>query len=81
MQKEPAAIIGTIGLAIIAALEVIGPEFFPELEPVLIQAVQAIVAILSVFAIRMNVFSPATHDADVQAALSQPTGNNDPTSG
>ena len=69
MNREPAAIIGTIGLAIVAAIEVLGPEFFPELQPIFIQAVQAVVAILSVLAIRMKVFSPATHEAEVDAAL------------
>lgn len=72
MSKEPAAIIGTIGLAIIAAIEVLGPEFFPDLEPIIVQAVQAVIAILSVLAIRMKVFSPATHEAEVAEALETP---------
>jgi len=72
MSKEPAAIIGTIGLAIIAAIEILGPEFFPDLEPILIQAVQAIVVVLSFLTIRMKVFSPATHEAEVAEALRTP---------
>ena len=72
MNKEPAVIIGLVGGAVIAAIEVLGPEFFPELQPVVIQAVQAIVAVLSVLAIRMRVFSPATHEAEVTAARTPP---------
>jgi hypothetical protein len=71
MQKEPAAIIAIIGGAIIAAVEVLGPEFFPDLQPVVIQSVQAIVAVLSVIAIRAKVFSPLTYEEDVNAALHQ----------
>ena len=62
-QKEPAVIIGLIGGAIIAALEVLGPELFPDLQLVAIQTVQAIVAVLTVLAIRFKVYSPATVEA------------------
>jgi hypothetical protein len=68
-KKEPAVIISVIGGAIIAAIQVLGPEFFPDLEMIAIQAVQAIVAVLTVFAVRLNVFSPATHVAEVEEAL------------
>lgn len=68
MAKEPAVIISLIGGAIIAAIEVLAPEFFPDLEVIAVQAVQAIVAVLTVLAVRMRVFSPATYEADVEAA-------------
>lgn len=68
MDKEPAIIIGAIGGAIIAAIQVLAPQFFPDLEEMAVQAVQAIVAILTVLAIRWKVFSPATHEAEVAAA-------------
>lgn len=69
LDKEPAVIIGIIGGAIIAAVEVLAPEFFPDLEVIVIQTIQAVVAVLTVLAIRMNVFSPATHATEVEAAL------------
>ena len=68
-NKEPAVVIGAIGGAIIAAVQVLAPEFFPDLEVIIIQSIQAIVAVLTVLAIRMNVFSPATYTTDVNAAL------------
>jgi hypothetical protein len=72
MSKEPAVIIAVIGGAIIAAIQVLAPEFFPDLEPIAIQAVQVVVAVLTVIVQRARVFSPATHDADVEAALNKP---------
>jgi hypothetical protein len=59
-NKEPAVIIAIVGGAIIAAIQVLAPEFFPDLEPLAIQLVQVVVAVLTVFVQRMNVFSPAT---------------------
>jgi hypothetical protein len=59
-DKEPAVIIGVIGGAIIAAIQVLAPAFFPDLEPIAIQAVQVVVAVLTVIATRMRVYAPAT---------------------
>ena len=70
--KEPAIIIGLIGGAVIAAVQVLGPELFPELEPIVLQSVQAIVAVLTVLFTRANVYAPATHDAEVETALRTP---------
>ncbi len=75
--REPAIIIGLIGGAIVAGIEVLGPELFPDLQAVAIQAVQAIVAVLVILAIRLKVFSPATYEADMDAALRDKPGTQD----
>jgi len=77
MNKEPAIIIGTIGGAIIAAIQVLGPEFFPDLEPLVIQSVQVIVAVVTVLATRMKVFAPAT--VDELTAAKEPGDGPNPT--
>ena len=69
LKKEPAVIIGVIGGAIIAAIQVLAPELFPELEDTIIQGVQVMVAILTLIVQRMNVFSPETYERDVSVAF------------
>lgn len=66
--REPAVIISLIGGALIAAIEVIAPELFPDLEALIVQSVQVIVGILTVLVVRANVWSPATHEAEIAAA-------------
>jgi hypothetical protein len=71
-NKEPAIIIGAIGGAIIAAIQVLGAEFFPDLEPLVIQAVQVIVAVLTVLATRQTVYAPDTVDKIVASGPETP---------
>lgn len=72
LNKEPAVIIGTIGAAIVAAIEVLAPEFFPDLEQTFVQVVQVLVAVVTIVVVRMSVFSPETYDRDVSEAYRTP---------
>lgn len=73
-RKEPIIIIGIIAAAIIAVLEGLaaGQLLDIEVSEEAIKIIQAVVAIAAILLGRMSVFSPATHDADVDTALHAP---------
>ena len=75
MQTEPAVIIGSVGAFIIALVPLLARTFgwtddlSKEWETMLLAAWTVIGGLITAFLIRSRVYSPATHDADVQDAL------------
>lgn len=74
MQKEPVVIVGAIEAAVIAIIGVIAASagWDADFTALVVGAAGAIVALIAAIVARMRVFSPATHEAEVQAALMEP---------
>lgn len=70
LQKEPAVLIGAIEAAAIALVGVVAVafEWDPEFSAVVVGAVGAVIALIAAVLVRLKVYSPATYEADVEAA-------------
>lgn len=55
MQREPAVVLGTVAAAVVAALQVLGPEYFPDLTDPLTGAISAVVVLVSAILTRQRV--------------------------
>lgn len=75
MNTEPVVIIGAIGAIITAAIPLLARAFgwtedvSREVETLLLAIVTLGGMLITALVIRSKVYSPATHDADVDAAL------------
>lgn len=76
MRSEPAILIGAAEAAVIAVLGVLAIVlgWDDELAAAVVAAAAAIVALLGAVWTRSQVYSPATYDADMDAALRDKPG-------